>query len=245
MRRLCRPLLSHILRASSVSSVSNTNQRTRDRSDRTNSCPSFSQTASPQLSQTLYIAGLAFIAEMKHASLGLSGVNSASASRPPSPSSKQEENSGSSSTTATAPTTSHTPGAPLQASDQFLNLLAQQNLNVIIKALRQMTHYWAGAGVMLNILTQRSQGQSLLSLPKTSLHSRIQTLTRLPFRFLSGMTHSKIDFSATSDNIKTFVSLPDSGVLRRFTSDLAPPGSSSPPPPPPLLHCPLALYGFR
>jgi len=40
------------------------------------------------------------------------------------------------------------------------------------------------------------------------------------------MTYAKIDFSATSDDIKTFVSLPDSGVLRRFTSDLAPPGAS-------------------
>lgn len=42
------------------------------------------------------------------------------------------------------------------------------------------------------------------------------------------MTYAKIDFSATSDDIKTFVSLPDSGVLRRFTSDLAPPGASDP-----------------
>jgi hypothetical protein len=165
---------------------------------------------------------------MKHASLGLSGMNSASASRPPSPSSKQAETNGSSSTNAAPPAASHTPGAPLQASDQFLNLLAQQNLNVIIKALRQMTHYWAGAGVMLNILTQRSQGPSFPFSDFLAQFEKGQTLTKLPSPSLTGMTHSKIDFSATSDNIKTFVSLPDSGVLRRFTSDLAPPGASSP-----------------
>lgn len=111
-------------------------------------CPP--QTASPGLSQTLYIAGLAFIAEMKHASMGLaSGMNSASASRPPSPSGDWSSSSAAH---------GHGGHSTPQASDAFLNLLAQQNLNVIVKALQQMTHFWAGAGVMLNILKQRSQG---------------------------------------------------------------------------------------
>ena len=94
---------------------------------------------------------------MKHASLGLaSGLNSAGDSRPASPAAAGGESSSSTAMQAHAKDGLATP----QASDTFLTLLAQQNLNVIVKALQQMTHFWAGAGVMLNILKQRSQGKS-------------------------------------------------------------------------------------
>jgi hypothetical protein len=136
------------------------------------------QTASPGLSQTLYIAGLAFIAEMKHASLGIaSGMNSAEGSRPPSPGANGGESSLS--------TTTHGHGAggqaTPQASDAFLTLLAQQNLNVIVKALQQMTHFWAGAGVMLNILKQRSQGASTRPLARSLPWAVLEPQARAPF----------------------------------------------------------------
>lgn len=162
---------------------------------------------------------------MKHASLGLaSGMNSADGSRPPSPSAGGGESS------ASLAVQGMGGQATPQASDAFLTLLAQQNLNVIVKALQQMTHFWAGAGVMLNILKQRSQGMSKLASDLLFLMHLQVRADRTPGCLLTpllliGMTYAKIDFSATSDDIKTFVSLPDSGVLRRFTSDLAPPGA--------------------
>jgi hypothetical protein len=81
----------------------------------------------------------------------------------------------------------------------FLHLLAKQNLDVIIKALKKMEVYWAGAGVALNILEQRA----------------------------SGLGHARIDFEKSADHIPTFLSLPDQGILRRFTGNLGLNGTST------------------
>lgn len=118
------------------------------------------QTASPHISQALYIAGLAFVHEIKQGMF--QGTNDQAAA-----------------------------GAAVQGT-AFLQVLAQQNLDVIINALRKMERYWAGAGVARHILEQRA----------------------------SGLGYSRIDFSKVGENIPTFISLPDSGILKRFTGDL-------------------------
>jgi hypothetical protein len=118
------------------------------------------QIVSPQMTQALYIAGLAFVHEIKQSTFQGTGDPSSS-------------------------------GAGGQGT-AFLHLLAKQNLDVIINALRKMERYWAGAGVARHILEQRA----------------------------SGLGHARIDFSKIADHIPTFVSLPDSGILRRFTGNL-------------------------
>lgn len=116
--------------------------------------PVLNQVVSPQLAQALYIAGLAFVEELKHAAFLPSDDG---------------------------------------ASSAFLNKLARQNLDMIVKSLATLTRFWAGAGVLLNILRQRA----------------------------SGLGHAGINFETSSDAIPTYVSVPDQGVLRRFTGDLA------------------------
>jgi hypothetical protein len=125
------------------------------------------QIASPQVTQALYIAGLAFVHEIKQSLF--QGEGDASSSR----------------------------GAAGQGT-AFLHLLAKQNLDVIIKALKRMEGYWAGAGVALNILQQRA----------------------------SGLGHARINFEKSADHIPTFVSLPDQGILRRFTGNIGLNGTS-------------------
>lgn len=70
----------------------------------------------------------------------------------------------------------------------FLHFLIQENLDVIINALRKMERYCAGAGVACHILEQRA----------------------------SGLAYSRIGFSTLAEAIQTFVSMPDSGILTRF-----------------------------
>ncbi|KAJ7119557.1 fungal-specific transcription factor domain-containing protein [Mycena epipterygia] len=82
--------------------------------------------------------------------------------------------------------------------DILLTSMARQNLSVLMKALARMEHMWAGVSYVTVILEKRAEGI-------------------LTFR---------IDPSPKSR--KTFISLPDKGLLRRFTgSDL--PHNTAPP----------------
>lgn len=76
----------------------------------------------------------------------------------------------------------------LQTVDDLLSTLARQNLSVLTKAIQRMEHYWAGISYVTNILEQRAEGLGFQRLDP-SLKAR-----------------------------KTFISLPDKGLLRRFTS---------------------------
>ncbi|KAJ6590571.1 fungal-specific transcription factor domain-containing protein [Mycena vulgaris] len=82
--------------------------------------------------------------------------------------------------------------------DALLTSMARQNLSVLMKALARMEHLWAGVAYVTTILEQRAQG----------------------------LGQFRIDPSPKSK--KTFISLPDKGLLRRFTgSDL--PHNTAPP----------------
>ncbi len=54
---------------------------------------------------------------------------------------------------------------PVQATstgsnqDTLLQIVAEQNLNVLINALKRLESVWGGAGVPRYVLTQRAQGQ--------------------------------------------------------------------------------------
>ncbi|KAF8151784.1 fungal-specific transcription factor domain-containing protein [Crassisporium funariophilum] len=87
-----------------------------------------------------------------------------------------------------------------QTVDLLLTSLARQNVGVLIKALQRMEQYWAGVSYVLGILEQKAAGLGLI--PSTSP----MNITR------------------------TFISLPDKGLLRRFTSKdpaTAPPTETS------------------
>lgn len=92
-------------------------------------------------------------------------------------------------------------------SEAFLHLIDKQNLEVIVNALKKMENAWAGAGVMLYVLQKRAAGKQISNL--TSILAKGSRLT--------GFNRSGIDFDKSSEDIPTFVSVPDTGVLRRFT----------------------------
>ncbi|KAJ7736742.1 fungal-specific transcription factor domain-containing protein [Mycena maculata] len=82
--------------------------------------------------------------------------------------------------------------------DILLTSMARQNLSVLMKALARMKQMWAGVAYVTNILEQRAEG----------------------------LGQFRIDPTPKSE--KTFISLPDKGLLRRFTgSDL--PHNTAPP----------------
>ncbi|KAG7451756.1 uncharacterized protein BT62DRAFT_990214 [Guyanagaster necrorhizus] len=85
---------------------------------------------------------------------------------------------------------------------EFLNGLAKQNLSALLKALKRMEVYWNGLAYVISVLEQRA----------------------------SGGGRSKADFLITSDKANNVFSLPDAGLLRRFThvKDLSSPSSNSP-----------------
>ncbi|KIY72773.1 hypothetical protein CYLTODRAFT_366911 [Cylindrobasidium torrendii FP15055 ss-10] len=72
-----------------------------------------------------------------------------------------------------------------------LTSLAKQNLDALMKAIHHMEHYWSGIGYVSRILDEKAAGSGYMRNGHASLKS-----------------------------LKTFISLPDKGVLRRFiTSD--------------------------
>ncbi|KAJ9119052.1 hypothetical protein QFC22_003543 [Naganishia vaughanmartiniae] len=121
--------------------------------------------STPQITQALYVAGLAFVHEMRTSDFKLG--------------SQGTKQSGS--------------------SEAFLHLIDKQNLGVIVNALKKLESAWAGAGVMLYVLQKRA----------------------------AGFNRAGIDFDKSSEDIPTFVSVPDTGVLRRFTEPGALSGTSS------------------
>ncbi|KAJ9105963.1 hypothetical protein QFC19_003298 [Naganishia cerealis] len=119
--------------------------------------------STPQITQALYVAGLAFVHEMRTSDFQLD--------------SQTTKQSGS--------------------SEAFLHLIDKQNLGVIVNALKKLESAWAGAGVMLYVLQKRA----------------------------AGFNRAGIEFDKSSEDIPTFVSVPDTGVLRRFTEPGALSGS--------------------
>ncbi|TIB67136.1 hypothetical protein E3Q23_04285 [Wallemia mellicola] len=81
----------------------------------------------------------------------------------------------------------------------LLGTISAQNFLIIYKALRRMTWPWQGIGYIVNLLEQRAS--------------------------VSGL--DQVDFSATSDAIQSFISLPDSGIVQKHSK--TPPQNPSPP----------------
>lgn len=79
-----------------------------------------------------------------------------------------------------------------RTADLLLTSLAKQNLTALIKAIHHMEHYWAGIAYVSGLLDEKAAG---LGFSRAEL----------------GMERQR--------NIKTYISLPDKGLLRRFTSE--------------------------
>ncbi|KAL0572139.1 hypothetical protein V5O48_009817 [Marasmius crinis-equi] len=114
-------------------------------------------------------SSLAFIQDMKFSSLG--SAFSESASNHETPENLKRRESG-------------------RTAELLLTSMAKQNLTVLMKALGQMEHHWAGVSYVSGILEERAQG-------------------------LSGLG---ISWNPRARMQKTFISLPDKGLLKRFTS---------------------------
>ncbi|KAH8827215.1 fungal-specific transcription factor domain-containing protein [Flagelloscypha sp. PMI_526] len=88
-----------------------------------------------------------------------------------------------------------------QHASAFLTSLTIQNLDVLRGALRRMEHYWAGVGYVSGVLRERAAAVGL---------GHVYNLEEPPDR-----------------TKKTFISLPDKGLLRRFAPNM--PKSVRPP----------------
>ncbi|ESK95418.1 pathway-specific nitrogen regulator [Moniliophthora roreri MCA 2997] len=130
---------------------------------------------SPHAVQPIYVACLAFIQDMKLSALESGLMNN----------SEHQSHLGQSSG---------------QTEELLLTSMAKQNLSVLIKALGQMEHYWAGVSYVSSILEQRARG-----------------LAELGF-----------NLDARPKAKKTFISLPDKGLLKRFTNPNLPHNTAAP-----------------
>lgn len=74
--------------------------------------------------------------------------------------------------------------------------MSRQNLSALLKAIQRLEHYWAGAGSVSNILEKR--------------RSICLALTNMPGSGLPRVIPRALP--------TTFISLPDRGLLRRFTT---------------------------
>ncbi|KAK7036707.1 hypothetical protein VNI00_011372 [Paramarasmius palmivorus] len=130
---------------------------------------------SPHAVQPVYVACLSFIQDMKLTALGSDMMDD---SQEPS---LKRHNSG-------------------RTAELLLTSMAKQNFSVLIKALGQMEHYWAGVSYVSGILEQRARGL-------VGLGINLNTRPRLK---------------------KTFISLPDRGLLKRFTNPNLPHNTAPP-----------------
>ena len=96
-------------------------------------------------------------------------------------------------------TESNTQVAP-SSTNVFFVTMSRQNLSALLKALQLIEHYWAGAGDVTNILEKRMCSFSDLAID------------------LRGSLGSGIPRSTPRTQGHTFISLPDRGLLRRFTT---------------------------
>ncbi|KAH8110030.1 fungal-specific transcription factor domain-containing protein [Phellopilus nigrolimitatus] len=81
----------------------------------------------------------------------------------------------------------HQSGITQDETDTFLTSIARQNLSVLTKVLQRMERYWAGILYVTNALEQRA----------------------------ADLGYSRAD--STPSPIKTFISLPDKGLLHRYS----------------------------
>ncbi|KAF9039626.1 hypothetical protein BDZ89DRAFT_1010178 [Hymenopellis radicata] len=75
-----------------------------------------------------------------------------------------------------------------RTADQLLTSIAKQSLSALIKAMHRMEHYWSGISYVSSVLDDKAAA--------------------LGYARESG----------SKSNLKTFISLPDKGLLRRFTN---------------------------
>ncbi|WVQ70547.1 hypothetical protein IAR50_000066 [Cryptococcus sp. DSM 104548] len=133
--------------------------------------------SSPYLTQPLFVAGMAFIHEMR----ALNATTEPGNPMDPSPSLDKSLHPES--------------AAPSNPTDILMLSRAKQNFSTILHAVYRLEEYWAGAHYVVTLLEKRS------GFPRPS----------------SKMAR------------RTFISLPDKGLLKRFTTDPQHPQSVGPP----------------
>jgi hypothetical protein len=104
-----------------------------------------------------------------------------------------------------------------EATGAFLASLARQNLSVLMRAIQRIEQYWVGMCFISNVLEQRAAGV------RTGPEGRNSQTDVLG---VAGLGYSRIDPSPKGK--KTFISLPDKGLLRRFTGEKEPDRSAVP-----------------
>lgn len=109
------------------------------------------QTVTPHITQALYTAGLAFVHEIHNSAWDFTREVVQGESLAPSNNLK------------------HAAG-----SEAFFAHIAQQNLDVILKSLKTLETFWAGAGVSLYVLKQRAQGTRFHPCRRIELRLNIQ-----------------------------------------------------------------------
>ncbi|THU79795.1 hypothetical protein K435DRAFT_810413 [Dendrothele bispora CBS 962.96] len=100
---------------------------------------------------------------------------------------------------------SQSPSETPRTADFLLTSLARQNLSVFVRALQRMEHYWAGVSYVSNLL-------------EVKMKDLIPGDTGL-FGNVNGKKKNKM---------RTFISLPDKGLLRRFTDPNLPHNTAPP-----------------
>ncbi|KAF5335620.1 hypothetical protein D9758_014788 [Tetrapyrgos nigripes] len=95
-----------------------------------------------------------------------------------------------------------------RTADLLLTSLARQNLSVFVRALQRMEHYWAGVSYVSNLLEVKTKG---LIPGDTGL-------------FEDDNENGK----KRKNRLRTFISLPDKGLLRRFTDKNLPHNTAPP-----------------
>ncbi|KAF5327990.1 hypothetical protein D9758_017789 [Tetrapyrgos nigripes] len=157
--------------------------------------------ASPFVVQPIYVASLAFAYDVKLSMLGMrpdQQPSSIPAYSHRQPKSLLQPQRQQPMSGSEAPRT----------ADLLLTSLARQNLSVFVRALQRMEHYWAGVSYVSNLLEVKTKGL----IPGNS-----------------GLFEDDNENGKKRKNrLRTFISLPDKGLLRRFTDKNLPHNTAPP-----------------
>jgi hypothetical protein len=128
-------------------------------------------------------------------------------------------------------------------TDMFLVSMARQNFTALLNAVQKMEQYWAGANYVASLLEKRESRNVISGFLSISarfiflLHTSSVCYKQVVVAPPCGLTGAEADTdsvgsgfnrSKTKANKKTFISLPDKGLLRRFTADPSHPNNVGP-----------------
>lgn len=89
-------------------------------------------------------------------------------------------------------------------ADSLLQSFARQSLTTLTSALQKMDHYWAGIAYVTGIMEMKTRSAGVVMLRENA-------------GFATGAASSTPE--ANSRTKRTFITLPDQGLLHRFTSE--------------------------